>query len=166
MHSLIRSVTKCLAGLSVCSILSTLIYAQTGQGTIVGMVTDATSAVVAGVSVTARNPETGFTYTALTNEEGLYRILYVNPGIYEVVYEARGFRKVIRSGVLVRSTETARVDIALELGGVVESVEVKVWLPCSKRRPQRWATWQPAKPLISCRLPSKTRRRSCFICRG
>jgi hypothetical protein len=78
-----------------------------------------------GASVTARNPETGFIYTAVTNDEGLYRILYVNPGSYEIAYEARGFSKVIRHNILVRSTETARVDLMLEVGGVVESVDVK-----------------------------------------
>jgi len=72
--------------LTLWSLLVSRAFSQTGQGTIVGLVTDSTSAVVAGASVTARNPETGFTYTALTNEEGLYRILYVNPGVYEIGY--------------------------------------------------------------------------------
>src|SRR3954453_16298045 len=110
MHSQIGSRVKWLAGLTACSVVATLIYAQTGQGSIVGIVTDSTSAVLTRVSVTARNPETGFTYSALTNEEGLYRILYVNPGIYEIAYEMHGFRKAVRSNVLVRSTETARAD--------------------------------------------------------
>src|SRR5436190_14103763 len=129
MHSQITSRVKWLAGLSACSFLATLGYAQTGQGTIVGLVTDSSSAVVTGVSVTARNPETGFTYSALTNEEGLYRLLYVNPGTYEITFDARGFRKVVHSSVSVRSTETARIDVALELGGVVETVDVKAVAP-------------------------------------
>src|SRR5712691_9673896 len=123
MYSRIASGMKLLACLSVWSLLVSRAFAQTGQGSIVGLVTDSTYAVVAGASVTARNPETGFTYTALTNDEGLYRILYVNPGVYEIAYEARGFSKVIRRNILVRSTETARMDLTLEVGGVVESVD-------------------------------------------
>src|SRR5439155_15707138 len=64
-----------------------------------------------------------------TNDEGLYRILYVNPAVYEIAYEARGFSKVVRRNILVRSTETARVDLMLEVGGVVESVDVKAVAP-------------------------------------
>src|SRR5690242_1312583 len=115
-----RSRVTWLFRLSSCSAFATLGDAQTGQGTSVGMVTDSTSAVGTGLSVTARYAATVFLYSAITNEEGLYRILYVNPGTYEIVYEARGFKKAVQSGVLVRSTETARADVRLELGGVVE----------------------------------------------
>src|SRR5438046_3858563 len=101
MDSRIASGVKLL---TIWSLLLSRAFAQTGQGSIVGLVTDSTSAVVTGASVTARNPETGFTYAALTNEEGLYRILYVNPGAYEIAYEARGFNQVIRRNILVRST--------------------------------------------------------------
>jgi hypothetical protein len=104
-------------------------HSQTGQGSIVGLATDSTSAAMAGVVVTAKNVETGFTYPAVTNQEGLYRILYVNPGLYEATFEARGFKKLIRSNIRVRATETARVDVALEVGSVLESVEVKAAAP-------------------------------------
>src|ERR1700676_4479810 len=111
MHSRIGSGVKLLAYLSIWLLPAPRAYAQTGQGSIVGRVTDPTSAVVMGASITARNPETGFTYTALTNDDGLYRILYVNPGAYEIACEARGFRKVVSRNVSIRSTETARVDL-------------------------------------------------------
>jgi hypothetical protein len=118
-----------LACLALCLLLAPAGHAQTSQGNIVGLVTDASSAVIPRVTVTARNPETGFTYTAVTNEEGLYRIPYVNPAVYDISYEAQGFRKVLRSKFLVRSTETARVDVILEVGSLVESVEVKSEAP-------------------------------------
>jgi len=81
---------------------------QTGQGNIVGSVTDATGAAIAGVTVRATNPQTGFSYNSVTNDEGIYRISYVNPGTYELSYEMQGFKKLTRSNILVRSTETAR----------------------------------------------------------
>src|SRR4029450_2197092 len=129
MCSRLDSGVRLAACLIVWSLLLSRAFAQTGQGTIVGLVTDSTSAVVTGATVTAKNPETGFTYTALTNDEGLYRMLYVNPGVYEIVYEARGFNKVTRRNILVRSTETARVDLMLEVGAVAESVDVKAVAP-------------------------------------
>src|SRR2546425_34596 len=125
--------TKSIGWLLLFSLAGALLvresYSQTGQGTIVGLVTDSTSAVIAGVAVTAKNPETGFTYAATTNEEGLYRIPYVNPGVYEISYEAQGFKRLVRGNIRVRSTETARADARLEVGAVVESVEVKAEAP-------------------------------------
>ncbi|MCC6861612.1 MAG: carboxypeptidase regulatory-like domain-containing protein [Bryobacterales bacterium] len=103
--------------------------AQTGQGSIVGSVTDATSAAVPGVSVRARNTQTGFAYSSITNQEGIYRIPYVNPGTYELTCEVQGFKKLTHGNILVRSTETARVDVTLEVGSLVESVEVKAETP-------------------------------------
>ncbi|MGH8248129.1 MAG: carboxypeptidase-like regulatory domain-containing protein, partial [Gammaproteobacteria bacterium] len=111
--------------LLVVILLALPVYAQTGQGTIVGIVTDATGAVIPSVSVRIVNPQTGFVHTAATNEEGLYRVPYLNPGMYELTFEASGFKKLVRSNIQVRSTETARVDVALEVGTVTEAVEVQ-----------------------------------------
>jgi hypothetical protein len=98
--------------------------AQTGQGTIVGTVSDTSGAVIAGVQVLVTEKETRFTYSTATNEEGLYRQPDLNPGTYEVSYEAQGFKKLVRTAIAIRSTETVRLDAQLELGQVVESIEV------------------------------------------
>src|SRR5688572_8622746 len=100
-------------------------FAQTGQGSIVGSVTDSSSGVIPGVAVRAQHTGTGFTYNAITTDEGIYRLLYLNPGTYEVTYESPGFKKLVRSNVAVRSTETVRVDVVLDVGQVVDSIEVK-----------------------------------------
>jgi hypothetical protein len=98
--------------------------AQTGQGTLVGLVADASGAIIPNANVKVTNTQTGFTYSSLTNNEGLYRVPYLNPGTYELVFEAQGFKRLVRSNILVRSTETQRVDVTLELGTVVESIQV------------------------------------------
>jgi hypothetical protein len=99
-------------------------YAQTGQGTIVGTVSDSTGAIVPGVQVRVTAKDTGFTYAPTTNDQGLYRQPYLNPGTYEITFEAQGFKKLVRTNIEVRSTETVRVDAQLEVGQVVESIEV------------------------------------------
>ena len=104
-------------------------FGQTGQGTITGSVTDSTGAAVPGVNIRIVNAATGFAYTSTTNPEGIYRIPYVNPGSYELTFEAQGFKKLVHAGLPVRSTETARVDVTLELGSVIESVDVKSTAP-------------------------------------
>jgi hypothetical protein len=111
---------------AICVLISvTAAFAQTGQGSIVGSVTDSSSGVIPGVAVRAQHTGTGFTYNAITTDEGIYRILYLNPGTYELTYEAQGFKKLVRGNVAVRSTETARVDVVLDVGQVVDSIEVK-----------------------------------------
>jgi len=110
-------------------LLAGTVFGQTGQGTLVGTVADSTGAVVAGAGVRATNTLTGFAYSSGTNEEGIYRILYVNPGPYEISYEAQGFKKLLRSNILVRATETARIDVTLEVGALVEAVEVRAVAP-------------------------------------
>ena len=111
--------------LASCLLFTPLTLAQTGQGTMVGLVTDTTAAIVPATRVSLIHLETSFTYSAVTNEEGLYRIPYLNPGTYQVAFEAQGFKKVVRTGILVRSTETTRADVTLEVGAVAETVEVE-----------------------------------------
>lgn len=126
---MVRGVRSAIAAMAVWLLVPAGAPAQTGQGSIVGSVTDSTGAAIPGVAVRAVNTQTGFAYSSLTNPEGIYRILYVNPGTYDLTYEAQGFKKLARSQLQVRSTETARIDVALEVGNVVESVEVKAEVP-------------------------------------
>ena len=101
-----------------------VVYAQTGQGTLTGSITDSSGAVIPAVAVVVKNQNTGFTYNAVTNEEGIYRVPYLNAGMYEVSYEATGFRRLVRNDIPIRSTETLGLDVTMEIGNVVESVEV------------------------------------------
>jgi hypothetical protein len=117
---LMRRVYGCLLTLTSVGIL----HGQTGQGTITGIVTDSTGAILQNVTVRVANKTTGFAYTPVTNEEGLYRAPYLNPGFYEVSFEASGFKRLVRNNIQVRSTETVRVNAALDVGAVVEAIEV------------------------------------------
>src|SRR5690349_20261660 len=115
-----RTITLLAVLLSVCflSLLLPPAAAQTGQGTLVGQVNDTTGAIITGVAVRITNKQTGFTYSAFSNEEGLYRAPYLNPGFYEISFEAQGFKRLLRSDIQIRSTETARLDVVLEVGSV------------------------------------------------
>ncbi len=99
-------------------------YAQTGQGTLTGSVTDTSGAVVANATVVVKNQNTGFVYNAVTTAEGIYRVPYLNVGTYEVNYEAPGFKKLTRRDIPIRSSETLGLDVTLDVGNVVESVQV------------------------------------------
>ena len=101
-----------------------LAAAQTIRGALTGTITDSTGALVPGASVTVTNKETGISDTALTNAQGTYTFPLVPPGTYQIAAELQGFKKYVREGIVVEVAQTTRVDIALQLGAVNESVLV------------------------------------------
>jgi hypothetical protein len=100
-------------------------FAQIGTSTLTGRVTDATGAVVAKVVVTVVQASTNFTSHTLTNEEGLYRVLSLQPGMYRVTFESPGFAKSVRDTVELRTGDTLAVDMTMQVGNVAESIEVQ-----------------------------------------
>src|SRR5260370_42697473 len=90
-------------------------WAQVGSSTISGRVVDATGAVVANVSVSAVQISTNFTFNAVTNNDGIYRIPSLQPGQYRVTFEARGFKKVVNDAVDLRIGDTLAVDATLDV---------------------------------------------------
>src|SRR5829696_9305284 len=98
--------------------------AQSNAADLQGTVRDATGAVVANASVTARNPGTNFSRSATTNDEGFYRIVNVPPGDYEVTVEAANFKKALLPKVTVTIGQAANLDVTLEPGQITESVTI------------------------------------------
>src|SRR6266508_3898245 len=97
--------------------------AQTGRGTIQGVVRDASQAVVPGAQVVLTNTGTKVSQTGQTNEVGLYYFGAVQPGPYTLNVEVTGFKKW--EGKLdLQVGQTAVVDVSLELGSAEATVEV------------------------------------------
>lgn len=102
--------------------------AQTA-GAIAGIVIDAQSGVLPGVSLTARNDETGVARTTVTDGEGRYRFPGLPPGRYRLKAELQGFAGVeVKDLNLTIGLELTR-DIKLALQGVEESVTVSGLAP-------------------------------------
>lgn len=116
-----RSIFKLLLATALSCAAS---FAQIGTSTITGRVTDTTGAVVPRVQVTVVQAGTNFTQNTITNDEGIYRILSLQPGMYRVTFESQGFKKVVREGVELRTGDTLAVDMAMQVGAVTESIEV------------------------------------------
>src|SRR5437879_13903203 len=79
-----------------------LVSAQVTTGTISGVVQDSSGAVIPGVSVTARNLDTGIDRTVTTDEGGRYTAPNLTLGNYEVQAQLSGFQTEIRSGITDR----------------------------------------------------------------
>jgi hypothetical protein len=102
-----------------------LATAQIGQtATLTGTVTDASGAVLPGVTVTVSGESLiGGTRSSTTDENGAYRFPALPPGVYKVAVELTGFRSVTRDAVL-QLGQTITVDAKLEIGTVQETVNV------------------------------------------
>ena len=104
-------------------LLAGSLFSQT-LGTITGEVHDPSGASVAGVSVTVRNTATNGIRVATTNEQGVYNVPALVPGMYEVKAEKPGFKVATRGNIELQVQQTARIDFGLEVGQVSEVVEV------------------------------------------
>lgn len=100
------------------------VYGQQETATITGEVRDSGGAVVAGAQVVITNTATGVAVRSTTNENGFYTIPSLKPGSYSMTVEKPGFKKLVRSGIILQVNQTARVDLALEIGEVTQTVEV------------------------------------------
>ncbi|MGH9849485.1 MAG: carboxypeptidase regulatory-like domain-containing protein [Blastocatellia bacterium] len=118
-----RSILLMLGSVAMLSVLAGAGKAQT-SGEITGLVTDPSGAAVSGASVTVTNKATGATRRATTNSEGLYAFPSLLPGVYELKVEQAGFKTAQLGNVTLEVQQTARRDIAMEIGTVGETVTV------------------------------------------
>ncbi|MBO0800086.1 MAG: carboxypeptidase regulatory-like domain-containing protein, partial [Blastocatellia bacterium] len=102
---------------------------QTFYGSIVGTVTDQTGAAVSGSTITLTNLATGERRTGSADSEGAYRFVNLVPGTYRMAMEHPGFRRYTRDQIQVNVEAAVRVDVALEVGDVNQSVEVEATAP-------------------------------------
>jgi hypothetical protein len=93
-------------------------------GAIAGTVTDAQGASVLNVTVTAKHINSGSVWTVKTNNDGAYLLSNLAPGIYEVRFDAMGFKAMVFTDVAVYSSRLTTVNATLEVGAVSEVVAV------------------------------------------
>ena len=112
-----------LALMMVC-VAGSYAAAQQTTGNIQGRITDAQGSAIPGVSVTGRNPATGFVRTEVSDAEGNYRLTGLPVGIYDITAELQGFSKFERKEVIVNVGQTVSIDVNLNVAGVQEAVTV------------------------------------------
>ena len=101
-----------------------LVAQTTGAASLVGTVTDASGASVAGAKVTARNQQTSFVYETSSTVTGDYYLPNLSSGTYQLTVESAGFKTAVLRDIVLRINETPRVNVQLEIGSVTESVNV------------------------------------------
>ena len=98
--------------------------AQTGTSSVRGTVTDSQGNVVPGATVNLIDPGTNTTRTQTSSEDGHFAFDLIPPGTYRVEAEAKGFKKVILTGVVALVAKPTDLPIQLEVGNVNEVVTV------------------------------------------
>ncbi len=105
------------------------VIGQAINATLLGTVTDASGAVVAGAKITVTEMKTGVVHSVTTNDSGNYQLSDLAPGQYEVAAESQGFKKAVHSGVSVLVNTDTRINLVLQPGTAQETVIVTSELP-------------------------------------
>ena len=108
---------------------STSADAQMTTGSIGGRITDIQGGALPGVLVEARNVETGFLRSHVTDSSGVYHLAALPAGSYDLVAELAGFRRVEARNVVVNVSRDHVLDLTLPLAGVAQDVTVTAAAP-------------------------------------
>src|SRR5580698_9082725 len=109
--------------------LTVPLFPQTTMGRILGSISDQSGAGVAGATVVITDVQRDTTRTVSTDDSGNYVAPELQPGIYKVRVEAKGFKTVERVNIAVEVAEDLRVDVSLPAGQVSETVIVTDEVP-------------------------------------
>jgi hypothetical protein len=106
-----------------------LALAQATSGSISGLITDSSGAVVPGVAVSVTSDRTGLTRTVTTTSDGRYLLSNLAPDAYSVTATLQGFKAAKRPRLTVSVDQQLRIDFTLELGDVTDTVDVVAETP-------------------------------------
>lgn len=115
-------------------IIAARLAAQAPTATISAIVTDATGAVVPGVTVTAINSATAQRSEVISNEQGFYVLTQLPVGAYTIEAQMSGFKKFVRQGFTLTTAATVALDIPLAVGAAGENVTVTGETPLLQTR--------------------------------
>jgi hypothetical protein len=121
---------RCLLLLLTSALLLTA--QEANQGTITGFIFDQSQAVVPNAEVTATARATGQARTTRTNQDGLYVMVALQPGTYDLKASSTGFKTVEQRGILLNVGASVRVNFTMEVGAVAETVTVEDVAPVLK----------------------------------
>ncbi len=111
--------------LVLCVSIAGMTFAQvTPSGHIMGKVTDAQGDGLPGVTVEATSPRLVGTAATVTDANGVYRIMALSSGTYDIVYSLSGFKTLVRKGIILALSATLAVNVSLEQAAVEAEVTV------------------------------------------
>ena len=115
-----------IAAVFACLVVPAHTFAQTSNATLGGTVSDATGALIPGVTVTATNTGTGIVTTVMSNEAGAYQFASLQTGTYKVSAELPGFQTADLQQRYAWSLAAGAVELHAAGGSLSHGVEVTV----------------------------------------
>jgi hypothetical protein len=122
-----RSLVALAFGLCICLIAlmtGAPVSAQSTFGSLSGTVTDSSGSAIPDAQITLTNLATSASQTLTTGGDGLYNFVNLNPGDYRLDVQKDGFKHFRREPVTIQVQQAFRIDPALEVGSVTQTVEV------------------------------------------
>ncbi len=101
------------------------VLCQAYFGTITGVLTDPTGAVIPGVKLILTDQEKGYTFNETSDGYGRYLYRSIPPGVYSVTAEMPGFEKTVRTGIRLDVNQNVTADLKLKISSSSQTVEVK-----------------------------------------
>jgi hypothetical protein len=105
------------------------VWAQQGTTEIRGRALDAQGAVLPGVTIVARNQDTGMFRQTVSGSDGTYLVTSIPPGTYELTATLQGFNKFVWPGLKLELGKTSTIDVTLAVGNISEEVTVTAESP-------------------------------------
>ena len=119
---MIRSYLRSLVAAAALTLAVSAAYAVDAD--ILGVVNDESGGTLPGVTITARNPDTGLTRSVVSDGQGRYRIVALPVGRYEITAVLGGFQTVVRTGITLSINMRANVNFLMKLAKVQETLTV------------------------------------------
>ncbi len=113
-----------IAVASLIGLVTTTAFAQVEQGTVTGVITDQSNAVMVGAKVVLTNVATKVAATTSTNQQGNYSFPYTPPGRYSISAEMQGFSAATVNNITLAVGQTATINITLATGAVKQEISV------------------------------------------
>lgn len=126
---MLRPLIACSIGAVLVLFIPVRVAAQSTYGAVVGVVSDASDAVLPGVTVTLTEVQTNLVRTTVSKGNGAYEFNNLTLGLYRVDFELQGFRKFSSEAFRVEARETKRINGSLTVGGLTEEVLVESVAP-------------------------------------
>jgi hypothetical protein len=115
---------KIFGFIAVLLLLSLRGFGQATTAELSGTVQDASGAVVPGAQVIANNIATNIAHSTVSEKNGHYVVGQLPPGDYTITVEAKGFSKLVQTGLSLQVNQQAQLDLTLKVGAQTETVEV------------------------------------------
>ena len=123
-----------MRGVAACAFLLLLMYtsvlrAQSTNASLTGRVTDPSHALIVDAKIVAISLSTNARYETTTNDAGGYYLTNLPPGSYRIEIEKRGFKKLIKPGVILHVQDALKIDFEMTVGPLNEIVTVETGAP-------------------------------------